>query len=105
MASANPFETWEKFGAHGASLKVRDWKLAEREGFEPSVPLRVQRFSRPPRSTTPAPLLGRGGNLIEVFAKRKLIDHNYETKFEPGHLPPGPKCFTAPIYQLTVARA
>ncbi len=29
---------------------------AEREGFEPSVPLRVQRFSRPPRSTTPAPL-------------------------------------------------
>ncbi len=29
---------------------------AEREGFEPSVPLRVQRFSRPSRSTTPAPL-------------------------------------------------
>jgi hypothetical protein len=31
LASANPFETWEKFGAHGASLKVRDWKLAEGE--------------------------------------------------------------------------
>ena len=30
--------------------------LAEGEGFEPSVPLRAQRFSRPPRSTTPAPL-------------------------------------------------
>ena len=30
--------------------------MAEREGFEPSVHLRVQRFSRPPRSTTPAPL-------------------------------------------------
>jgi hypothetical protein len=28
----------------------------EREGFEPSVPARVQRFSRPPRSTAPAPL-------------------------------------------------
>lgn len=28
--------------------------LAEREGFEPSVPVRVQRFSRPSRSTTPA---------------------------------------------------
>ena len=30
--------------------------MAEREGFEPSVRLRAQRFSRPPRSTTPAPL-------------------------------------------------
>lgn len=29
--------------------------LAEREGFEPSVPVRVQRFSRPSRSATPAP--------------------------------------------------
>ena len=27
---------------------------AEREGFEPSVQLPVQRFSRPSRSTTPA---------------------------------------------------
>ena len=32
--------------------------MAEREGFEPSVRLRAQRFSRPPRSTTPAPLRG-----------------------------------------------
>jgi hypothetical protein len=31
-------------------------RVAEREGFEPSVPIRVQRFSRPPRSTAPAPL-------------------------------------------------
>ena len=31
-------------------------EMAEREGFEPSVPVRAQRFSRPPRSTTPAPL-------------------------------------------------
>src|SRR5919107_2159754 len=31
---------------------------AEGEGFEPSVRLRAQRFSRPPRSTTPAPLQG-----------------------------------------------
>ncbi len=31
--------------------------LAEREGFEPSDRLHGQRFSRPPRSTTPAPLL------------------------------------------------
>ena len=33
--------------------------LAEREGFEPSVRLPVQRFSRPSRSTTPAPLRRR----------------------------------------------
>ena len=31
--------------------------FAEREGFEPSVPLPVQRFSRPSRSTTPASFL------------------------------------------------
>ena len=31
--------------------------FAEREGFEPSVQLPVQRFSRPSRSTTPASFL------------------------------------------------
>ena len=30
--------------------------MAERQGFEPWVPLRVQRISNPSRSTTPAPL-------------------------------------------------
>jgi hypothetical protein len=30
--------------------------LAERVGFEPTVRSRIQRFSRPPRSTAPAPL-------------------------------------------------
>ena len=30
--------------------------LAERQGFEPWEHFRAQRFSRPPRSTTPAPL-------------------------------------------------
>ena len=30
---------------------------AERQGFEPWVPVRVQRFSRPSRSTTPASFL------------------------------------------------
>ena len=30
--------------------------LAEREGFEPSIPLRVYRFSRPTHSTTLPPL-------------------------------------------------
>lgn len=34
--------------------------MAEREGFEPSVRLLAQRFSRPPRSTAPAPLRRSG---------------------------------------------
>jgi hypothetical protein len=33
-------------------------KVAEEVGFEPTVRLRVQRFSRPPRSTAPAFLQG-----------------------------------------------
>ena len=33
-----------------------DLRLAEGVGFEPTVRSRVQRFSRPPRSTAPAPL-------------------------------------------------
>ena len=36
--------------------------FAERQGFEPWVPVRVQRFSRPSRSTTPASFL-IGGNV------------------------------------------
>ncbi len=43
--------------AAGAALSVL-WThmLAERVGFEPTVPAKAQRFSRPPRSTTLAPL-------------------------------------------------
>lgn len=41
--------------------------VAERQGFEPWVPARVQRFSRPPRSTTPAPFLGFCGDKVKVF--------------------------------------
>ena len=32
-------------------------EIAEAQGFEPWVPVRVQRFSRPSRSTTPANFL------------------------------------------------
>src|SRR5258707_5514241 len=32
------------------------WGLAERVGFEPTIRLRVFRFSRPARSTAPSPL-------------------------------------------------
>ncbi len=40
--------------------------LAEKEGFEPPVRLPGQRFSRPPRSTTP-PFLRRKDNLFLFF--------------------------------------
>jgi hypothetical protein len=35
-------------------------QLAERVGFEPTVGANLQRFSRPPRSTTPSPLRALG---------------------------------------------
>ncbi len=37
-------------------LDDEEGEMAERQGFEPWVGLHPQRFSRPPRSTTPAPL-------------------------------------------------
>ena len=48
-------------GAHDGMKKApggaSSGKLAEEEGFEPSLPgLRVKRFSRPPHSTTLPPL-------------------------------------------------
>ena len=45
--------------------------LAERQGFEPWVPVRAQRFSRPPRSTTPAPFLGFRVQRYDVFVNRQ----------------------------------
>ena len=45
--------------------------LAERQGFEPWEPEKAQRFSRPPRSTTPAPLLV--GSLDIIFCTHKRI--------------------------------
>src|SRR4030095_12566329 len=43
--------------------------LAERVGFEPTVPVRAQRFSRPPDSTTLAPLRTL---VISPFTKKRL---------------------------------
>ena len=45
-----------------------DW-LAERQGFEPWDPLQDQRFSRPPRSTTPAPLRGDWRERVVAFRR------------------------------------
>ncbi len=41
-----------------AGLGERNARLAERVGFEPTEPVKVQRFSRPPLSTAQPPLLG-----------------------------------------------
>src|SRR5579863_6648905 len=41
--------------------------MAEGEGFEPPVPFRVQRFSRPPVSTTHATLRASGINSLAVL--------------------------------------
>ena len=43
--------------------------MAERQGFEPWDRLRDQRFSRPPRSTTPAPLQQVGASRYSVRAR------------------------------------
>src|SRR4249920_2209620 len=43
--------------------------LAEEEGFEPPVPFRVQRFSRPPPSTTRPPLRAPRGSLNVTTAR------------------------------------
>jgi hypothetical protein len=53
----SPNHALVKAVAPAVTTRARDC-LAEGEGFEPSVRLPVQRFSRPPRSTTPAPLRG-----------------------------------------------
>ncbi len=45
---------------------------AERKGFEPLVPVRVQRFSRPPRSTTPASFLVKPMLKIDFIMKSYL---------------------------------
>ena len=45
-------------GIHGSItryLRPTDSNLAVRVGFEPTVPVKVQRFSRPPDSTALAP--------------------------------------------------
>ena len=44
------------FGEARHRLPAAANPLAERQGFEPWVPVKAQRFSRPPRSTAPAPL-------------------------------------------------
>ena len=47
--------------------------MAERVGFEPTVPFRVQRFSRPPDSATLAPLRG-GEETFQDTSPNRFLD-------------------------------
>ncbi len=49
-------------------------KHEEREGFEPSVPVKVHFLSREARSTTPAPLHEFcGTNILRIDTRKKFI--------------------------------
>ena len=51
FTEADPPAAWQN-----RQCKRGDWEMAERVGFEPTVPVKAQRFSRPSQSTTLAPL-------------------------------------------------
>src|SRR5690606_25621028 len=88
-------------------------KMAEGEGFEPSVRLRAQRFSRPSRSATPAPLRKRGaaGGALEPPAKPAANGAPLLAKPCQGckrGLPPGPwppqRCPGGPLAACALSR-
>lgn len=71
--------------------------LAEREGFEPSVRLPVQRFSRPSRSTTPASFLKPSAKLrlfsekhhfYPIFFQSKSRESGKKSAFHLEYQPP-----------------
>ncbi len=69
--SRNPLET------DGLDASCRDLSLAggtEGVGFEPTDVSRRQRFSRPSRSTTPAPLLDSDDAMLRVRLLADLVD-------------------------------
>ena len=64
-----------------APLLGLQFKLAEEEGFEPSLPgLRVKRFSRPPHSTTLPPLRMGCGALVFSDAVTQTSNRSYKEK-------------------------
>ena len=67
---AQPPKTTEKSGRSRIGRTLSRGQVAERQGFEPWVGLHPQRFSRPPRSTTPAPLRVTRW-LVALFRRRK----------------------------------
>jgi hypothetical protein len=61
----SPKQAWLGQGAKKPGHFVAGPSLAEREGFEPPVPLRAHLFSRQTRSTTLAPLRYGAPNIAE----------------------------------------
>ena len=65
-------------------IKKACWRAtgsAEREGFEPSVRLPVQRFSRPSRSTTPASFLKSNAKLLFFSEVKAFSPKNFAKNF------------------------
>ena len=56
MASLNPFETERKKAPSGTSSRVREWFMADRQGFEPWRRSPAYTLSRRAPSTTRPPL-------------------------------------------------
>ncbi len=78
-----PLATPSRLSA-ASGRRAFDQVLAERVGFEPTDRLHGQRFSRPPRSTTPAPLLM--GPTLEVTPFETLAPRHPSP--EPRYLRP-----------------
>ena len=69
-------------GSYPCKIKKEVFRLpfiAERQGFEPWVPVRVQRFSRPSRSTAPASFLAVATAKVAFFfhSAKKIAAFSY----------------------------
>ncbi len=63
-AADNPFQRVASLSTNPLNGLAKMNLMAERVGFEPTVPAKAQRFSRPPRSATLAPLQAQRRRLI-----------------------------------------
>ena len=91
-------------GAHKSLRSLHYRPLAERVGFEPTVPSRVQRFSRPSRSTAPAPLrckrrrvIGRASPArnVVIAKTRRARPRPCRRRGLPLYAAPWPECSSA----------
>ena len=75
-------------GNNSEIIQLFQCYVAERVGFEPTDPVKGQRFSRPPRSTTPSPLRDRGrlwGGLAAVGGRGQAGKWGLGGYGNPGH--------------------
>ena len=84
---AQPSITTEKSGRSRIRRDISPSQVAERQGFEPWDPVKGQRFSRPPRSTTPAPLREGSGGAHRTRPKGAQPD--FRRKMTSARLPLG----------------